>query len=99
MTALRTVPWLDTQTEWFWVNVVAVIVAGLVWTGLVSRRGPLEAVLTAAVRAVQRSVLGDGLDPSGGQTPADDRSPPDCQNPPDGARVSGPRRPQPPPSA
>lgn len=59
MTALRTVPGLETQTEWFWVNVLAVIVAALVWTALVSRRGPLEAVLSAAVRTAQRSIPTD----------------------------------------
>ncbi|SMY11322.1 heparan-alpha-glucosaminide N-acetyltransferase domain-containing protein [Brevibacterium jeotgali] len=84
MTALRTVPGMDTQVEWFWVNVVVVIVAALVWTGIVSRRGPLEAVLAAAVRTAQRSILVDG--------PADGR------NPADGSRVSGPQSPQPPPS-
>ncbi len=75
MTALRTVPGLDTQTEWFWVNVALVIVAALLWTVFVSRRGPLESVLSAPVRAAQRAILDDGGAPVDGSPVSDPRSP------------------------
>ena len=34
------------------------IAVALLWTALVSRRGPLESILTVLVRAVQQAVLG-----------------------------------------
>jgi len=60
MSSLPTLPGLTMQTQWFWVNIAVVIAAALVWTVLVSRRGPLESLLSAAVRAVQRPLLTGG---------------------------------------
>lgn len=44
--------------QWFTANIALMIVVALLWTALVSRRGPLESILTVLVRAVQQAVLG-----------------------------------------
>jgi hypothetical protein len=83
--ALLPLPGVGTLTQWFLLNIAIVIVVAVLWTSLVSRRGPLEAVMTTAARAVQRPLLRDP------RTPAPPVSGPISAAPPPGPSA-GPRR-------
>lgn len=48
---------MDWQIQWFSVNLALVIAAALLWTGLVSQRGPLETAVSVVVKASQRMIL------------------------------------------
>lgn len=61
---LLPLPGVGTLTQWFLLNIAIIIVAAVLWTSLVSRRGPFEAVMTTAVRAVQRPLLRDPRTPA-----------------------------------
>ena len=61
---LLPLPSVGTLTQWFLLNIAIVIAVAVLWTSLVSRRGPLEAIMTAAVRAVQRPLLQEPRTPA-----------------------------------
>lgn len=58
----------DWAAQWFLANCALLIAVALLWTSLVSRRGPLESLLSAAVCAVQQAILPPA--PAVGDVPA-----------------------------
>lgn len=72
---MPSVSWIGWHTQWFAVNVALIILAALLWTSLISRRGPLETATSLVVRAAQRPVLGQESS-SPGATVTAPRKPP-----------------------
>lgn len=69
---MPTLPGVGWHLQWFAVNLALVIVAALLWTGLVSRRGPLETGVSVIVRAAQRLVVGPVAGSAAGRVVATD---------------------------